>query len=178
MQKGRCGCTGNFDLVLLFSFWSSSESSQFQEGLSLGMHSCQCCSRGPETLTKQGGDTLAAVSSQNQSAFMFVPVFLVPVLYLDYKLELELPHRVFCTIFLLKCVCVMFTLFMVISESWSFFFFFVRIGWAKTYSQWNAISFVVIWKQLGHTLLMHYSDNCIIFLPESASDQLVQQWWQ
>lgn len=85
------------------------------------MHSCRCCSRGPETLTKQGGDTRAAVSSQNQSAFMFVPVFLVPVLYLDYKLELELPRRVFCTIFLLKCVCVIFTLFMVISESWSFF---------------------------------------------------------
>ena len=54
----------------------------------------------------QGGDPLAAVSFHNQSAFIFVPVFLVPVLYLGYKLESKLPNRIFYTIFPLKYVCV------------------------------------------------------------------------
>ena len=54
----------------------------------------------------QGGDPLAAVSFQNQSAFIFVPVFLVPVLYLGYKLESKLPNRIFYTIFPKKYVCV------------------------------------------------------------------------
>lgn len=66
----------------------------------------------------QGGDALAAaVSFQNQLAFIFVPVFLVPVLYLGYKLRVDITKQNFYTIFPLKYVCVIFTLMVVIAES-------------------------------------------------------------
>lgn len=76
---------GNFDLIFLFSLWHHQNQVNFRKV----SHGHQRCSWGPDTLA--GGEVthwLPFPFRISQLLFFF-PVYLVPVLYLDYKLELE-----------------------------------------------------------------------------------------